>query len=128
MLLNDLEALSLTEQQDLDSAIGQVGRMLHADATLVVKLGARGAIGVQGGRRCHAAAPETRIFDSIGAGDSFNAGYLLARLDGAELAECLAAGCRAAGAIISRFPRRAIGSGALAGLRAAIAEPLVERA
>jgi ribokinase len=35
-------------------------------------------------------------------------GYLLARLAGCRLAESLEAGCRAASAIISRFPRRSI--------------------
>jgi ribokinase len=68
------------------------------------------------------------IFDTIGAGDSFNAGYLLARLDGAGLAEALAAGCQAATAIIARFPRRSIAPGDLAGLRARLPMTLGERA
>ena len=76
------------------------------------------SLGFEGHKCCESAAPETKIFDSIGAGDSFNAGYLLARMDGAALPEALAAGCRAAAAIISRFPRRSIGLGELAQLRA----------
>lgn len=118
VLLNDLEVESLADDEDLDSAIGQVGQLLKEGASLIVKNGARGAIGVQGGKRCESPAIATQVFDSIGAGDSFNAGYLLARLEGAPLAEALAAGCRAAAAIISRFPRRAIGAGQLAALRA----------
>jgi len=118
VLLNDLEVTSLADQEDLPTAIERVRAMLKEGAALVVKTGARGAIGFEGGRRCESGAQETRIFDSIGAGDSFNAGYLLARLDGAALSAALAAGCRAAAAIISRFPRRSIGSGDLAQLRA----------
>lgn len=118
VLLNDLEVRSLADHEDLATAMERVRPMLKEGAALVVKTGARGALGFEGGRRCESAAPQTAIFDTIGAGDSFNAGYLLARMDGAPLAGALAAGCRAAAAIISRFPRRSIGAGELAALRA----------
>lgn len=118
VLLNDLEVLSLADVEDLGAAIDRVKPMLRSGASLIVKSGARGAIGFQDGKRCEAAALKAEIFDTIGAGDSFNAGYLLARLDGAALADALAAGCRAAATIISRFPRRSIAPGELAGLRA----------
>lgn len=117
VLLNDLEVRSLANEEDLADAIARVVPLLKPGASLLVKGGARGAIGIGEGRRCEYAAPEARIFDTIGAGDSFNAGYLLARLDGAGLSESLAAGCRAAAAIISRFPRRSLAAGDLAGLR-----------
>ena len=94
---------------------GQLGPL---GATLAVKTGARGALGAQDGERSECAAPQASIFDTVGAGDAFNAGYLLARLDGAGLAASLAAGCRAASAIIARFPRRSIAAGDLAALRA----------
>jgi ribokinase len=128
VLLNDLEVCSLADHEDLGTAIDRVKPLLKDGASLIVKTGARGAIGIEGGKRSESAALETAIFDTIGAGDSFNAGYLLARLDGAALAEALAAGCRAAAAIISRFPRRSIGSGELAGLRTQVPAPAVRRA
>lgn len=118
VLLNELEVASLTDCRDLTLAIERLTPLLKPGATLVVKAGARGAIGVQDGRRCESAAPAAAIFDTIGAGDSFNAGYLLARLGGCGLGESLEAGCRAASAIISRFPRRSIAPGDLSGLRA----------
>ena len=128
VLLNDLEVRSLADRDDLAGAIDWLAPMLRSGASLVVKTGARGARGVQDGQRCeHAAAPAT-IFDTIGAGDSFNAGYLLARLDGAGLAESVAAGCDAATSIIGHFPRRAIAAGELAGLRARLPAALQERA
>jgi ribokinase len=120
VLLNDLEVRSLADVEDLAEAIERLVPLLKAGGSLVVKRGAHGAIAAQAGRRCEYVAPQARIFDTIGAGDSFNAGYLLARLDGAGLEESLAAGCRAAAAIISRFPRRSLAAGNLAGLRTSI--------
>ena len=128
VLLNDLEVCSLADSQELATAIERVKSMLRRGAALIVKTGASGAIGIDSRQRCESPAPETAIFDSIGAGDSFNAGYLLARMDGATLADSVAAGCRAAAAIISRFPRHAIGAGELAGLRAGAAAPAARRA
>ena len=118
VLLNELEVRSLADTADLTAAIERLGSMLKRGATLVVKTGARGAIGAQDGKLCECPSPQASIFDTVGAGDSFNAGYLLARLDGAGLAESLSAGCRSAAAIIARFPRRSIAAGDLADLRA----------
>ena len=120
VLLNELEVASLADCHDLTVALERLAPILKPGATLVVKTGSRGALAIQDGRRCECAAPQATIFDTIGAGDSFNAGYLLARLGGCELAESLAAGCNAASAIISRFPRRSIGPGDLSALRAPI--------
>lgn len=128
VLLNDLEVLSLADVDDLATAIERLTPMLRAGASLVVKTGARGAIGIQDGQRCEVAAHTAEIFDTIGAGDSFNAGYLLARLDGAGLEDALAAGCRAAATIISHFPRRSIRPGELASLRVHAAQPRKQRA
>jgi ribokinase len=118
VLLNDLEVRNLADEENLEKAIDRLTSFLKEGATLVVKTGARGAIGIENGQRCESAAPQAEIFDTIGAGDSFNAGYMLARLDGAGLADALTAGCRAAAAIISRFPRRLLAPGDLAVLRA----------
>ena len=128
VLLNELEVCSLACEEDLARAIERLVPLLKSGASLVVKTGARGVRGAEDGRRCQYAAPQARIFDTIGAGDSFNAGYLLARLDGAGLEQALAAGCRAAAAIISRFPRRSLAPGYLAGLRAPVPAPALEGA
>jgi len=114
VLLNELEVANLADTHDLNVAIDLLTAMLKPGATLVVKVGARGAIGVQDGRRYDCEAPPATIFDTIGAGDSFNAGYLLARLNNSDLPAALAAGCKAAAAIISRFPRRLIRPGEFA--------------
>jgi ribokinase len=127
VLLNELEVRSLADATDLTAAIERLTPMLKRGATLAVKTGARGATGAEDGQRCECTAPPASIFDTVGAGDSFNAGYLLARLEGAGLAESLAAGCRAAAAIIARFPRRSIAAGELASLRVRSPRDALER-
>jgi ribokinase len=127
VLLNELEVRSLADATDLTAAIERLTPMLKRGATLAVKTGARGATGAEDGQRRECTAPPASIFDTVGAGDSFNAGYLLARLEGAGLAESLAAGCRAAAAIIARFPRRSIAAGELASLRVRSPRDALER-
>ena len=126
VLLNELEVSSLGDSDDLNVALERLAPLLQPGATLVVKVGAKGAVGVQGGRRVECPAPPVATFDTIGAGDSFNAGYLLARMAGANLPDALLSGCNSASNIIAHFPRRSICRGELAGftrtLRSAVLE------
>lgn len=114
LLINELEALSIAGANELDTALALIGRELRPGASLVVKVGARGAVGLENGQRVRHEAEPADIFDTIGAGDAFNAGYLAARLRGGTLAEGLAAGCRTARAILQRFPRKTIRAGEFA--------------
>lgn len=113
LLINELEATSIAETTDLDAALHSLAGLLPAGAALVVKAGPRGAIGMQHGVRHESPARPAAIFDTIGAGDSFNAGYLLARLRGASMRQAMDAGCDSAAAILVRFPRRQIRAGEL---------------
>ena len=114
LLINELEALSITDTSNLDSAIAALSTGLKPGATLVIKTGPRGAIGLQNSELIEHASETAAIFDTIGAGDSFNAGYLAARLQGASLVQALSTGCRAAVAILTRFPRHTIVPGEFA--------------
>lgn len=114
ILLNEVEVIAVAGEPDLDRAMQRLSSTLRPDATLVAKTGPKGAIGLQAGRTITRAAPVVRPFDTIGAGDSFNAGYLRARLAGLPLGEALAAGCHTASQIIARFPRQEIRPGELA--------------
>jgi len=116
VLLNELEVASLGDSTDFDAALANVGRRLKPGGSLIVKRGAKGATGFQAGATMRVDAVPSAVFDTIGAGDSFNAGYLLARLEGCDLTSALEAGCRAAAAIITRFPRTSIKPGELAQL------------
>jgi ribokinase len=116
VLLNEMEVAHLGDRSDFRDALLNVSHRLKPGATLIVKSGAKGAVGFQNGTTVRADAVATSVFDTIGAGDSFNAGYLAARLSGHDLGGALDAGCRAAASIISRFPRRSLTPGELAGL------------
>ncbi len=126
VLLNEMEVSSLIDCDDPAAASDRAATLLRRGAVLVVKMGAQGAIAIQDGRHYSARAPQVPIFDTIGAGDSFNAGYLLARLAGSDLPTALCAGCSSASAIISRFPRRGITRGELADHIAAAHRPAME--
>jgi len=127
VLLNELEVSQLADTDNLQEAIHRLCAHLKPNATLVVKIGSRGAIGVQNGRQVEVPAPVVQVRDTIGAGDSFNAGYLLARIAHAQLGQALAAGCNAASAIISRSPRTDIQTGELAHLLPVQHKPMVEQ-
>ncbi|WP_394537119.1 carbohydrate kinase family protein [Lysobacter enzymogenes] len=115
LLVNELEAMSIADNQDLDLAVQRVAGLLKPGAHLIVKLGAAGALGHVDGRSTRYTTPAVgEIFDTVGAGDSFNTGYLAARLNRAGLGDALAAGCRTAAAILPRFPRKRIAAGELA--------------
>lgn len=128
LLVNELEAMSIADlnddsgrdnNQDLELAVRRVARLLKPGAHLIVKLGAAGALGHVDGRSTRYAGEAVgEIFDTVGAGDSFNTGYLAARLSQvstsqASLRDALAAGCRTAAAILPRFPRKRIAAGEL---------------
>jgi sugar/nucleoside kinase (ribokinase family) len=114
VLLNEIEVANLAGQSDLRAALQDVGRRLKPGASLVVKNGPQGAVGLQDGVTVQVDAIPTTVFDTIGAGDSFNAGYLLGRANGQDLTDALEAGCRAAASVIARFPRRSIKRGEFA--------------
>ena len=111
VLLNELEVMSLAGADDLTSAVATLTKAMKVGASLVVKTGKRGALGFENGTRASSPARQLAVFDTIGAGDCFNAGYLLSRIRGSDLPDAIAAGCHAATAIISRFPRRDIRRG-----------------
>jgi sugar/nucleoside kinase (ribokinase family) len=87
LLLNEQEALHMTGTNDVE----QAARTLARDGlTVVVKRGPDGALAVDDGRVMHAPAHAVHRVDAVGAGDSFNAGFFAALLDGRPLAERLA--------------------------------------
>jgi sugar/nucleoside kinase (ribokinase family) len=68
---------------------------------VVVKLGAQGALAVLGSEVTRVAATRVETVDATGAGDSFDAGFLTAWLEDADLTACLTLGC-ACGALSTR--------------------------
>jgi sugar/nucleoside kinase (ribokinase family) len=69
---------------------------------LVVKRGARGASVFSAGRRYDSPALRLDAVDAVGAGDTFDAGFLHQWLRGAPLEQCLAYGNVAGGLSVTR--------------------------
>ncbi|POF27997.1 carbohydrate kinase family protein [Roseibium marinum] len=105
-LFNDKEVMGLAGTEDLEQAIGRLSSYLRAEAVLVVKCGARGAIAAGADGRCQVPAEQTHPFDTIGAGDSFNAGYLAGIAQGLTLPRALEQGTSVASRVIAEFPRK----------------------
>lgn len=89
LLPNERELLAITRRETIDEALAALaGRV----PWVAVKRGARGAV-VQTGKERFTAAPVTVTpVDTIGAGDSFNAGFLYAWLQGLGPEVCARAG------------------------------------
>jgi sugar/nucleoside kinase (ribokinase family) len=106
LLLNDAEAAGLSGESDLAAAAEAIRARLAPDARLVVKRGAEGAEAWSRDVHVRVAAPPVAVVDTIGAGDTFNAGYLAALADGRSFPAAVAAGVAAASYAVSTRPRR----------------------
>jgi sugar/nucleoside kinase (ribokinase family) len=88
-LPNEREACKIAGVDDVEEALlGLAERVPN----VVVKLGMQGAMAISKGHRYSAPAEKVQVVDAVGAGDSFNAGFLHRYLAGGEFGECLAAG------------------------------------
>ena len=94
-LPNHREACRIANTDDLEIALSRLSQIVPL---LVVKAGAQGAIAIRADERINSAAMNVEIVDPVGAGDSFDAGFLHAYLKGWNLGDCMTAG-NAAGAL-----------------------------
>jgi sugar/nucleoside kinase (ribokinase family) len=99
-LPNEREVCKAAGTEDLEEAIR---KLAHLAPLVVVKLGRKGALAQRGSERVMAAAKEVAPVDSVGAGDSFDAGFLHEFVRGSDLNKCLASG-NAAGALSTTMP------------------------
>ncbi len=88
-LPNETEALRLTGATSVKAAAVDLSKLAR---TVVVKMGARGALVINGSDTFRVPAVKARVVDATGAGDSFNAGFLARFLRGASLGDCVKAG------------------------------------
>lgn len=86
LMPNEREACHMTGEVELEKAI-EVLR--HKVPLLVIKRGVQGALAFAGDRAWRAAACPVQTVDAIGAGDSFNAGFVHAYLRRWEVDACL---------------------------------------
>ena len=92
-LPNEDEACRITGKADAENAIGVLAARIPIVA---VKCGKQGALVQAGQERWRLPAESVAPVDTIGAGDSFNAGFLCAYLKGKSPADCAAFGNRTA--------------------------------
>lgn len=99
-LPNAREAMRIAGETNLDRAFDQLSQLVPM---LVVKLGSKGALARRGTEQCFSPALKTEVVDPVGAGDSFDAGFLHEFIRGADLQTCLDAG-NLAGALSTTRP------------------------
>ncbi len=97
-LPNEQEAMAIANKADISAALTALAQNIP---TVVIKLGAEGAICQQGAERIQAPGFQVAVVDTTGAGDSFNAGFLYGYLQKQPLADSLALAC-ACGALSTR--------------------------
>jgi sugar/nucleoside kinase (ribokinase family) len=89
LLPNEREAMKMSRADDVETALSRLAQKVQ---TVVVKLGASGAVAIRQAHRFTAPAVPVTVVDPVGAGDSFDAGFLHQFLRGADLATCVAFG------------------------------------
>ena len=91
-LPNAREAKKIAKTDDLEAAVATLAELVPI---VVVKLGADGAMAQRGNAQFKNPAMQVDFVDAVGAGDSFDAGFLHEFVRGSDLSTCLASGNRA---------------------------------
>lgn len=89
LLPNDGEVRRIAKRNSIEEALDVLGPIVPL---IAVKCGRKGALLQQGSKRSHISGLTVDIVDTIGAGDSFNAGFLAAWLGGGSPEECAVTG------------------------------------
>lgn len=86
-LPNEAELQALTHSNSLEEGIASIIPYINL---MAIKLGQKGSLGIQGDHQVKMSAFQTPAYvDAVGAGDSFNAGFLKKFLENASLEDCL---------------------------------------
>jgi sugar/nucleoside kinase (ribokinase family) len=99
-LPNEREACKAAGTEDMEAAVRKLSGLVPL---VVVKLGPKGAMAQRGAERITVPSREIVPVDTIGAGDSFDAGFLHEFVRGSDLPTCLASGNKA-GALSTTRP------------------------
>lgn len=99
-LPNESEILALTGTSDVDEALS---RFTDYKTCIVIKRGVQGAtLQLNGEKHSVQGLYVENVADTVGAGDSFNAGFIHAFLEGKELTTCLEEGNRTAAISVTK--------------------------
>lgn len=85
-LPNERESCRLTGANDVQDALGLLSRIVPI---VVIKCGPKGVLAKRGKNQFHAPSLPVQTMDTVGAGDSFNAGFLHKFILRCNLEECL---------------------------------------
>lgn len=86
LFVNEREAKRIARTENLDDAVLRMGTL---SKSAVIKMGPLGAVMQKAGNSRRCAAPAVDPVDTVGAGDSFDAGFIHRFLEGGNDAECL---------------------------------------
>jgi sugar/nucleoside kinase (ribokinase family) len=89
LFVNELEARLYTGSSSIEDSVPEWRKR---SAITIMKLGDQGAMWIAPDRDILVPAPKVKAIDTTGAGDSFNAGFLVAWMNGKTPEQCLAAG------------------------------------
>ena len=89
LMPNEREAMKMSRCDDVETASSRLAQKV---GIVVVKMGSKGAIAIRDGQRFSAPAAPVTVIDTVGAGDSFDAGFLHQFLRGSEITVCLSYG------------------------------------
>jgi sugar/nucleoside kinase (ribokinase family) len=99
-LPNERELMRVAKTEDFETALARIAAEVPL---VVVKMGEQGAIAQRGQERASCPALKVDFVDPVGAGDSFDAGFLSRYVRGADLQSCLKSG-NVAGALSTTQP------------------------
>ena len=89
-LPNETEAKSLSGVENVHEAAGRLGSKVEA---LIIKLGKDGALGIIGSQKVQVESIPIKVVDTVGAGDSFDAGFMYGYLNDWGLEKSLRLAC-----------------------------------
>lgn len=98
-LPNAREAMRLTKATSVEAAARELAQAIPL---VVLKLGAEGALACRGEEQWSSPALRIDVVDPVGAGDSFDAGFLREYLRGSDVKACLSAGNLAGALSVTR--------------------------
>ncbi|KAA0224621.1 carbohydrate kinase family protein [candidate division KSB1 bacterium] len=85
-LPNEDEAMLIATCKTVEAALDKLAQHVK---TVVIKLGKSGALAKQEGKICKSDGFKVVAVDAVGAGDSFDAGFIFKWLQGGDLNQCL---------------------------------------
>jgi sugar/nucleoside kinase (ribokinase family) len=93
-LPNEREATRIARTDSLEEAVVRLKQLVPV---LAIKLGQEGAVACSAAGTLRCPARKVEAIDAVGAGDSFDAGFIHAYVEGADLGACLEQGIAAGG-------------------------------